>query len=86
MVRSFDDLIGFLLDEIALCGEEGMLAAFATFCAPLHRSQPTLRNPRHPCPNFSTVFCGELTSGVPSRLCKSLHTMNIAPIMQFRLH
>ena len=26
MVKSFDDLISFLLDEIALCGEEGTLA------------------------------------------------------------
>ena len=26
MGRSFDDLIGFLLNEIALCGEEGMAA------------------------------------------------------------
>ena len=24
MVKSFDDLLSFLLDEVALCGEEGM--------------------------------------------------------------
>ena len=33
MVKSFDDLISFLLDEIALCGEEGTLVPSLFLCA-----------------------------------------------------
>lgn len=31
MLKSFDDLIGFLLDQIALCGEGGMTLAWSLF-------------------------------------------------------
>ena len=70
MGRSFDDLIGFLLDEIALCGEEGMAAIFVILCASLYRLQPTFLNIRLPCPICSTTIL--------PRACKSLDAVNIA--------
>ena len=58
MVRSFDHLISFLLDEIALCGEEGMSLTSLFSVRPSmisvnHFSRFLYTRP--PCPDLSTV-------------------------------
>lgn len=45
-MKSLDGLIGFLLDEIALCGEEGKLHPFLPAYSRVH-SQACLRDPRY---------------------------------------
>ncbi len=53
MVKSLDGLISFLLDEIALCGEEGKsLGLFPSLKMNVHSLPSVLRYPYSACSGF----------------------------------
>ena len=88
MVRSLDNLISFLLDEIALCGEEGMSLTSLFSVRPLNYiRQPILLflYSRHPCPDLSTV---PLPREYRWRALTPvlLNITTVAQKMQFRVH